>query len=112
MKFIFLILFLTGCSISPVSKDTYTDIYGYQWYLRYKPIPQSRWIYVEFDGLIHLPRFRCGYACGYRKQNVCVIYLPRNAPKFVKEHEEKHCEGWEHQPRSYSEIKQYIIERK
>src|SRR3990167_5833841 len=106
MKHIFFILFLTGCSISPVSPD----IYGYNWYFNHKPIPRENWIYIPYDGLIHLPAFRCGYACAIvnYKQNTCIIYYPKNTKQFVIEHEEKHCEGWEHQPRRYSEIKQYL----
>lgn len=34
--------------------------------------------------------------CAQWKPVGCIIILPHNSPKWIKEHEERHCEGWVH----------------
>lgn len=84
------------------------DEQGYIWRLERVPITKDRWYYFELTEL--MPICRESYACSVVKQpNIfCLIYLPKNAPKWVKEHEEKHCMGYNHHQRSLEEIKQYL----
>lgn len=35
-------------------------------------------------------------ACATWKPTGCIIYLPPNAPRWIIEHEEKHCAGFTH----------------
>lgn len=35
-------------------------------------------------------------ACAQWKSQGCTIYLAKDAPQWIIEHEEKHCAGWTH----------------
>jgi hypothetical protein len=35
--------------------------------------------------------------CAQWTETVCTVYLEHDAPKWVRDHEAKHCEGWTHQ---------------
>src|SRR3990167_8485314 len=101
---LFLGLILSSCSTIPA----YSDEIGYKWEFKRAPIDKSKW------QVFHVEPFsiQCGgaYACSIIKQpNIyCHIYIPVNSPEWVLEHERKHCSGWNHQPRSYSQI-QYLL---
>ncbi len=34
--------------------------------------------------------------CAQWKPVGCVIFLPESAPRWIVEHEERHCQGWSH----------------
>lgn len=36
------------------------------------------------------------FGCAHWTPKGCTIYLQADAPQWVKEHEERHCEGWHH----------------
>src|SRR3990167_5504376 len=104
---LFLGLILSSCTIIP----TYSDEIGYKWKFKRAPIDESKWRYF----VKHLDDPVCpkSYACAViRQPNVfCHLYIPNNAAKWVVEHEQQHCKGYNHQPRSYSEIQHLLTEK-
>ena len=96
---------VSGCSVIP----TYSDEYGYIWHLKRAPVARDNWHYHVLSELF--PVCRGGYACttvSRKNKERCDMYIPLNAPKWVRKHEEMHCEGWDHQPRSRSEIQVFL----
>ena len=95
-----LILGLVGCANMPDDRDER----GYLWYNNAEPIPQSRWIYQthsvkKIAELCTVPNVGIkALACVYRIGNLCLILLPPNPAAWLVKHEERHCEGWNHEP--------------
>ena len=89
---IILILLLSGCAS-----------HQYDW-KKTRPESVKPWIYVHVID----PDLACrGFGsqagatvringCAVWKPVNCVIVLPENPPKWLIEHEERHCEGWNH----------------
>ena len=102
---IFGAIILSSCATIPHSAP---DEQGYIWTLSRNPIDRENWRYVTLtDGL---PMCRGSYACSTIKQpnQFCIVYTPANAPEWVRKHEEKHCMGYNHQPRTLDEIRKYL----
>lgn len=103
-----LVLGLWSCSTIQTAEDRF----GYKWTLSRAPVDKDKWQYRELTEL--MPVCREAFSCTVIVQpnKSCVIYLPKNAPEWVKIHEESHCEGWDHQPRTYSEIAPFLPKKK
>ena len=83
-------ILLTACA------ETHTDAQGYKWQKLNEPIPEKNWIYrFEVDATIYCANKPACVQIN-RKENTCTIFLPRQPPLWLVEHEEFHCEGWEH----------------
>jgi len=94
---------LSGCASVPDWKAGGSD-----WTLSSNPIAEIDYVYAE-PSVIKLlcESFTATEgtnikACATRTQTVCRIYLPRNAPDWIKAHEEKHCAGWNHKGNGYA----------
>ena len=85
-------LLLSGCA---------TD--QYQW-KQTRPPSEKPWVYIyalDTDTLCRGLGSKVSFAlkiqgCSIWKERGCVIVIPENPPKWLIEHEEKHCEGWDH----------------
>ena len=87
---------VSGCAIHGVNED---------WHAQpsFQPLPAHHVTVAESD----LPR-ACGkgqlaaglrlHGCAIRLigENVCVVYTAAEPPRWLMEHELKHCAGWEH----------------
>lgn len=88
----FALILLSGCA----SMD-------YQWHRVHDPAP-APWLYVNVadpdavckqlgasgSGLSRI------VACAQWTAAGCIVFLPIDAPAWVKEHEDKHCQGYSH----------------
>ena len=75
-----------------------------QWWQAREPSPKP-WYYVAVND----PAKVCGpilrkaegadriLACAVPTRRDCTMYLPKDAPRWIVEHEEKHCRGWQHE---------------
>ena len=113
------VLLLPGCSgvrfgsrmeqfapwYSPEAKRATKDIppltlHRYEWTQIRGAAPQPwRYIYVDHpqDYCVLSSTGHVGKACAHYSEEGCVIILPKDAPDDLREHEEKHCDGWVHQ---------------
>ena len=89
---IILAFFLDGCT----SLD-------YDWKHTKLPSPQP-WVYIYPEDVDAACRaagaltvgFERILGCATSSSSGCTIYLPKRAPAWIIEHEEKHCLGWTH----------------
>lgn len=96
MTVVFLAFALSGCS-------AHAGIFDTVWTQSRTAAPKP-WLYVE----VRDPATVCkqagarvamnaaAHACSSWSTGGCVIYLPKDAPRWLVEHEEKHCAGWTH----------------
>lgn len=76
---------------------------GYNWRETRAPAPKP-WKYVYVNDVdayckslnVHVSGFGAVQGCANYWYGGCTIYLPKNPERWVVEHEEKHCAGWEH----------------
>lgn len=97
-QFILVILFLLGAC----GQNLGNTIGEYQWVHTYPPALNRTTIvtqdYVqECDnhGLV-LPENENLLGCAVYQLQMCTMYIPLDAPQWVKDHENKHCDGWMH----------------
>jgi hypothetical protein len=73
----------------------------------HKPLPAMHFVVPEGD----LARV-CGthpgavtYGCALRvpEAHVCLVYTANDPPRWLMEHERKHCAGWDHGPRVHAD---------
>ena len=89
------LLDLSGCApLSQRVDNDGPDAQGYVWQKASAPLAVI--VHPDQDVLR-----RCGYgalACAVRNQaaRVCHIYLPRDSEPWMKAHELRHCDGWNH----------------
>ena len=82
-----LILLLSGCAAM-----------DYDWKFTSAPIHPKQWRYVYLaDARKVCQNYypRAADACTVRGHE-CLMILPINPPRWLVEHERKHCEGWNH----------------
>lgn len=68
------------------------------------PASAKPWFYITVDDPDTTCRFLGSQAshtakvngCAIWKPQGCEMYLPARAPRWLIEHEERHCEGWTH----------------
>lgn len=81
----------------------HASVFDYAWQ-KTRPAAPQPWLHVEVSdtdrvcrdqgaSTMYLGRIN---ACATWAPTHCIIYLPANAPRWLIEHEEKHCEGWTH----------------
>ena len=82
----------------------HASLFGYQWQQTRQPSLKP-WLYVTIADTDRTcrevgadPQRQLGRinACATWKAQGCIVYLPSNAPRWIVEHEERHCEGWDH----------------
>lgn len=90
-----ILYFIAGCANA--------GIFDVAWVRDIAPSPKP-WLYVEVSDAQRVCK-QLGvrvavnapvYSCASRSMSGCVIYLPKDAPQWLIEHEEKHCAGWSH----------------
>ena len=72
------------------------------WEQRFAPSPKP-WYYVHLEDVeSHCKTLQGNHtngrvlACAQPTKRDCTIYLPKDPPQWLVEHEEKHCRGWLH----------------
>ena len=81
----------------------HASIFDYDWH-QTRPASVKPWLYVVVQDVDQTCREAGADATGLARINgcatwkpvQCVIYLPPNAPRWIIEHEERHCAGFTH----------------
>ncbi len=82
------------------------DTFDTQWTFTSRPIPTRAYIIttsIEVACKDAKTLFRTPLACAKRvyyptnhDADICIIFLPERYPMWLRLHEEKHCDGWDH----------------
>ena len=90
-------LAIGGCASMPDEVDERGEV----WYYNDTPIPKTHWR-VTYHSQVELA-FICqnarALACVIRKEGFCFIHFPVYPRLWLIRHEERHCEGWNHEPK-------------
>ena len=81
----------------------HASVFGYQW-VKARPASVKPWLYVTVQDVDRTCREAGADATGLERINGCatwnpvgcIIYTTPNAPLWIVEHEERHCQGWDH----------------
>jgi len=107
-KLLLICLLITSCST---------------WHPQVENFPKLKIQVHEVDGFLELQR-SCGYAqlplwqklmggfvlgCSFWdiRKETCEIYIPKNGPDWILEHELKHCDGYDHDGTMEEIVKNY-----